>query len=362
MFSHKYRYIFTLLLAVYTYINTVFCQIYHYFNIAIHWYYALGVIAFITVGSWEGSRLVERYFFRQESPTRRESQRSLLLFFFAGTVIAIIMSVVAVVIMGVGIMGYPLAQQFIPLKLTITYSTLANLLFHLVNAIFHYLRQYRSKQLEAEELKRINVQAQLQAVNSQVNPHFLFNNLNVLSSLVLTDPAEANRFTEAFSAVYRYVLTHHDKELVAVKDELAFMEPYLFLLQKRFSSGLQVDITVSEQAKELYVVPVALQMLVENAIKHNVASSTKPLHISIAANGKQELNVSNNLQPRLTREVSSNIGLKNINKRYNLLFQKNILIEQSEERFSVTLPLVRLEKTPQVRLEKKENGYERINH
>jgi two-component system, LytTR family, sensor kinase len=112
----------------------------------------------------------------------------------------------------------------------------------------------------------------------------------------------------------------------------------------------------------LYVVPVALQMLVENAIKHNVASSTKPLHISIAANGKQELNVSNNLQPRLTREVSSNIGLKNINKRYNLLFQKNILIEQSEERFSVTLPLVRLEKTPQVRLEKKENGYERINH
>jgi two-component system, LytTR family, sensor kinase len=344
MFSHKYRYLFITLLAVYTYLNTVFCQIYGYFNIDIHWYYALGVIFFITLGTWEGSRLIEPLFIKATMPGRRESQRRFMFFFILGTVISIFMAVIAVLVMGVGILGFSLSSQFIPLKLTITYATLANLLFHLVNAIFHYFRQYQSKQLEAEELKRINVQAQLQAVNSQINPHFLFNNLNVLSGLVLTDAPEANRFTEAFSQVYRYILSNRDKELVEVSEEIEFIRPYLFLLQKRFPNGIQVNLEVSEQARRLYIVPVALQMLIENAIKHNIAIAGKPLQIDIRANGKQELSVWNNLQPKKNREPSSSIGLQNINKRYELLFQKQINIVQNENSFSVTLPLIKVER------------------
>jgi two-component system, LytTR family, sensor kinase len=340
MFRNKYRYAFIALLSAYTYLNTAFCQIYHYFGIAIHWYYAFAVILFITMATWEGSRLVEPFFMKSEGPKRSENHRSQIAFFFAGTVIAVLASVLAVAIMGVLILGQPFSAQFIPLKLTVTYATLANLLFHLVNAVYHYLTRYKSKQLEAEELKRINVQAQLQAVNNQINPHFLFNNLNVLSSLVLTDPQEANRFTEAFSQVYRYILSSTGKELVAVKEELDFIQPYLFLLQKRFPGGIQIDIDVSDKARKLYIVPVALQLLIENAIKHNVATSNRPLHIGIMANGKQELTVTNNLQPKLTKEPSSSIGLQNINKRYGLLFNKQIDIAQSVGAFAVTLPLI----------------------
>jgi two-component system, LytTR family, sensor kinase len=335
MFRNKYRYAFILLLSAYTYLNTAFCQIYRYFGIEISWYYAFGVILFITLATWEGSRLTERFF--QKGDNGHKGQ---LAFFFAGTAISILASVLAVGVMGIGIMGQPLGNQAIPLKLTVTYATLANLLFHLVNALYHYLSQYKSKQLEAEELKRINVQAQLQAVNNQINPHFLFNNLNVLSSLALTDPQEANRFAEAFSQVYRYILSNTDKELVPVREELSFIQPYLFLLQKRFPLGIEVDIDVSDNAKQLYMVPVALQLLIENAIKHNLATSSRPLHIGIKANGRQELTVTNNLQPKKTSGPSSNIGLQNINKRYGLLFHKSINIVQSDTAFAVTLPLI----------------------
>jgi two-component system, LytTR family, sensor kinase len=340
MFSNKYRYAFIILLSVYTYLNTAFCQIYHYFGIEIQWYYAFSVICCITLITWEGSRLMEHFFLNKPSNERKESQKRLLLFFFAGTAVSMAAAVVSVIAMGVLIMGEPLNNQFIPFKLTITYATLANLLFHLVNAVYHYLKQYKTKELEAEELKRINVQAQLQAVNNQINPHFLFNNLNVLSGLVLTDPKEANRFTEAFSQVYRYILTAQDRELVAVKDELEFIQPYLFLLQKRFPGGLDVSMQVSEEAKRLYMVPAALQMLIENAIKHNIASSNKPLKIDIYANGNQTLRVKNNMQPKLTKEPSSSIGLQNINQRYGLLFQQSINIESNDHHFMVELPLI----------------------
>jgi two-component system, LytTR family, sensor kinase len=344
MFSNKYRYAFIALLSVYTYLNTAFCQIYHYFSIEIEWYYAFSVIFCITLITWEGSRLIENLFLKTPAPERRESHKRLLLFFFAGTAISMAAAVIAVITMGVLILGQPLKNQFIPFKLTITYATLANLLFHLVNAAYHYLKQYKTKELEAEELKRINMQAQLQAVNNQINPHFLFNNLNVLSGLVLTDPKEANRFTEAFSQVYRYILSAQDKELVAVSDELDFIQPYLFLLQKRFPGGLNITMEVSDEAKKLYMVPAALQMLIENAIKHNVASSSRPLSIDIYANGKQVLRVKNNLQPKITKEVSSSIGLQNINQRYGLLFQKSIIIENEAGHFMVELPLINISK------------------
>jgi LytS/YehU family sensor histidine kinase len=344
MFSNKYRYAFIALLSVYTYLNTAFCQIYYYFGIQIHWYYAFSVIFFITLITWEGSRLLEHIFLKKPSTGRRENNKSLLLFFFAGTAVSMAAAVIAVLLMGVVIMGQPLKSQFIPVKLTLTYATLANLLFHLINAAWHYMRQYKTKELEAEELKRSNMQAQLQAVNNQINPHFLFNNLNVLSGLVLTDPKEANRFTEAFSQVYRYILSAQDKELVAVKDELDFIQPYLFLLQKRFPGGLNVRMDVSDEAQKLYMVPAALQMLIENAIKHNVASSSRPLNIDIYANGKQALQVKNNLQPKISKEPSSSIGLQNINQRYGLLFDKAITVENDDKHFAVTLPLISISK------------------
>lgn len=185
-------------------------------------------------------------------------------------------------------------------------------------------------------------QAQVQLIKSQINPHFLFNNLNVLSGMVIKNNPEANHFIEEFSKVYRYILSNQDKELVELKSELEFITPYLFLLQKRFDEGLVISINIPEHYKTWHVVPAALQMLIENAIKHNIVSRNKPLHIDIHANGSQTLVVKNNLQPRQMVEPSTKIGLQNIKKRYELISGRDIDIKKTTTEFEVSLPLLNL--------------------
>ena len=204
------------------------------------------------------------------------------------------------------------------------------------------VREYRQKWSEAEELRRSSQQAQLQLIRSQVNPHFLFNNLNVLSGMVIKDNPEANHFIEEFSKVYRYILNNQQKELVELRAELDFVQPYLFLLGKRFEEGLEVNIRIADEYKNWHVVPAALQMLIENAIKHNVVSRQKPLHIDIHTNGNQTLVIKNNLQPRLLKEPSTRTGLQNIRKRYELISGKDVMVKEAEGYFEVSLPLLRL--------------------
>ncbi|WP_462255278.1 sensor histidine kinase [Ferruginibacter sp.] len=241
-----------------------------------------------------------------------------------------------------GLHNYSFKQTVIPLKLNLIYAWLANLLFHLLNAIKFYFTQYKTKWMEAEELKRISAQAELQLVKSQINPHFLFNNLNVLSALIMKNNEEANKFIEEFSKVYRYILNNHDKELVDIKTELDFIKPYIFLLQKRFAEGLDITIEVPEPYEKFYVIPASLQMLIENAIKHNVVSKTKPLHIDVHINGNNSIVVSNNLQLRQSVDNSTKIGLANIIKRYQLVSGKNVTVKNDAVDFTVALPLLTL--------------------
>jgi LytS/YehU family sensor histidine kinase len=229
-----------------------------------------------------------------------------------------------------------------PLKLNVIYGSLINLFFHLLNAIFFFFEEYRRQRTEAEELRLINSQAQLQLIRSQINPHFLFNNLNVLSGMVIKDNPDANKFIEEFSKVYRYVLNNQDKELVELRSELEFIHPYLFLLNKRFDQGLKVAIEIPDHYKTWHVVPAALQMLIENAIKHNVVSRSRPLRIDIRVNGNNTLIVRNNLQPRHISEPSTRIGLQNIMKRYELISGRTVIVRRTEQEFEVTLPLLHL--------------------
>jgi len=208
------------------------------------------------------------------------------------------------------------------------------------NTIIFYFKEYRSTRLEAEELKRFQVQAELQLVKNQINPHFLFNNLNVLSTLVMQNNNEANRFIEEFSKVYRYILNNHEKELVDLKTELHYINPYIFLLEKRFGEGLKVNINIPEHYKDCLVIPAALQMLIENAIKHNIVSRSKPLHIDLHINGNHTIVVSNNLQVKPSVENSTEIGLRNIIKRYSLVSNREVIIDSEENEFRVTLPLI----------------------
>ena len=341
MFGHRYRYWFVWLLSLYTFFNTVLCNVYHYFQIEIEWYYALGTIFMVTLLTWEGNRLAEPLLLRKMPPAKNKI-RFLVSFFIAANIIALMAAFIPVYVVGNVLHDYTWEKNSNPLKLNIIYACLVNLFFHLLNAIFFFFQEYRRQWMEAEELRRTSAQAQVQLVKSQINPHFLFNNLNVLSGMVIKDHPDANHFIEEFSKVYRYILNNQEKELVELKSELDFIQPYIFLLNKRFDEGLVVVIDVPDHYKNYYVIPVALQMLIENAIKHNIVSRNKPLHIEIHANGNQTLVVKNNLQLRKDAETSTRVGLQNICKRYELISGREVIISQTDKTFEVTLPLLNL--------------------
>jgi LytS/YehU family sensor histidine kinase len=232
----------------------------------------------------------------------------------------------------------PSTDEFpIAAKLCLLFALRINLFLHCLNAIKHFLNTSKQKELEAEALRATTAKAQLDAVRSQVNPHFLFNNLNVLSSLVMTQNKDANSFLESFSTVYRYVLKSQDKDIVKLSEEMEFMEPYLFLLQKRFGDGLNVQIDIPASSLHLKIVPMAMQMLLENAIKHNIVSVHQPLQVSICVRNGQ-LVVSNRLQLKAA-DNSSGTGLKNISERYRLSTGKIITVEKTDDTFTVKLPL-----------------------
>ena len=337
MFTSKYRYALIVLLSVYSYANTLFSEVYHYYGIHTAWYNVLLLMTLITLLVWEGNRLflplLQRVF---KNPGKI---RFLLLFFLSGTVIAGCIAVGSTYAMA-SWLRLPVVASGIAIKLAFTYGTRVNLFMHILNATVIYIDEYKSKQLEAEELKRINAQAQLQAIKNQVNPHFLFNNLNVLSGMVMKDNPDANKFIEEFSKVYRHILNSQDKELVPLGTELEFIKPYVFLLEKRFPDSVIVDLEIEKQYIDYYIVPASLQMLVENAIKHNILSKAKPLVIRISVNKKGDLFVKNNLQPKPQLEGSTQVGLRNIAQRYDFITGQQIEIVKEEDSFTVTLPLI----------------------
>ncbi len=339
MFTHRFRYLFALLLSVYTYLNTEFCQVSDYFNIRIEWYVAFGTILALTFLTLEGNRLIEPLL-RKKIPPENYKTRFPVGFFLAGSVLSTLVALTVVLFVGMALHSFSLSENFTPIKLNLMYAWLVNLLFHLINTIIFYFKEYRSSRLEAEELKSAQALAELQLIKSQVNPHFLFNNLNVLSALVMQNHSEANRFIEEFSKVYRYILHNHENELVPLKTELHYINPYIFLLQKRFGDGLQVSIDIPEAYSDRLIIPAAIQMLIENAIKHNVVSRNRPLHISLHANGNNSIVITNNLQVKQSTEPSTGIGLRNIMKRYELVSDREVGIMKNESGFTVTLPLI----------------------
>jgi LytS/YehU family sensor histidine kinase len=204
-----------------------------------------------------------------------------------------------------------------------------------------WLYEWRSAAIEAEQLKSENIASQYQSLKDQLNPHFLFNSLNVLSNLVYESADKSAEFIQQLSKIYRYVLEVQEEELVGLDKEIGFAENYLNLQKIRFEGSLEYFIDV-HQLRGHYLPPLSLQLLLENAIKHNIASLEKPLKIMIEqTNG--HLTVRNILQPKLTREDSkTGIGLSNIKKRYALLSKQSPKIIETEKEFIVQLPLLKL--------------------
>ena len=181
--------------------------------------------------------------------------------------------------------------------------------------------------------------AKFESLKNQLDPHFLFNSLNVLTSLIGENPKQAERFTTKLSKVYRYVLEQRNKDLVPIEEELKFAKTYMELLGMRFEEAVQFNIPDNISNNELKIVPLSLQLLLENAVKHNVVSTSKPLTINIYEEGSY-LMITNNVNPKEAIGKSTKIGLQNIADRYGLITEKGVKIENNNKTFKVGLPLL----------------------
>ncbi|MEM7299383.1 MAG: histidine kinase, partial [Bacteroidota bacterium] len=193
-----------------------------------------------------------------------------------------------------------------------------------------------------EALKNQQIRTQFEVLQNQMSPHFLFNSLNTLTTLIAEDSNVAISFTERLSEVYRYILQNKEKEVVKLGEELDFVANYVFLLKIRYPENLQVEWKVDDKYLDNSIAPLTIQILVENAIKHNVISKTKPLLIEIYVENGKSIVVKNNLQKKKTIEKSTKTGLANIHKRYEYFGKQNIDVITTAENFMVAVPLLNI--------------------
>jgi len=205
---------------------------------------------------------------------------------------------------------------------------------------FYYMNALKKSIKKQELLKRQNVESQLEILKNQVKPHFLFNSLNTLTSLIPEEPDLAVDYVQKLSQVYRYILEIKEKKLIPLQEELDCIKAYLFMLGIRFGKNLQFEIDEAGLNFNHHVVPLSLQLLVENAVKHNIISNKKPLKIKIHKGANGSLLVSNNLQPKDQLMPSTGTGLANIKSRYEILTKDEVEVIQTENDFTVVLPLV----------------------
>src|SRR5690606_11609757 len=205
--------------------------------------------------------------------------------------------------------------------------------------VAYYYRNYKEKQVKEQKIIAGSASARFDALKNQLDPHFLFNSLNVLTSLIEEDPEQAQKFTTSLSKVYRYVLEQKNKDLVTVEEELNFAQTYVRLLKMRFEDSIVFEVPEKISAPQAKIVPLSLQLLLENVVKHNVASASRPLHIKVQEQGGM-LVVANNLQEKQVVKKSSGVGLWNIRQRYKIFTDREVKIEKSVSCFTVSLPIL----------------------
>ncbi|MGO4709824.1 histidine kinase [Chryseobacterium sp. 2TAF14] len=241
---------------------------------------------------------------------------------------------------------------------TINVALLISAFLH-AKGFMEELKKSSKKEVVEQKLIAKSANAQFESLKNQLDPHFLFNSLNVLSSLIDENPVQAQKFTASMSKIYRYVLEQKDKELVTIEDEIEFAKTYCGLLKTRFEDSVNFIFNIKEGDLRKFVVPLSLQLLLENCIKHNLATSSKPLLIRIFTEG-DTLCIENNLQIREQIKESAGIGLANIVQRYSLLTKKNVFIEKSEDYFKVKLPVLSEKpNTEKVDAKNQDKAYER---
>jgi len=245
--------------------------------------------------------------------------------------------------------GYFIAMRYFPPSLTLLNKfgfILIGMMVFLVNTVIclgfiasHLLKRWQENAVRTAQLEKEKVQVQLDSLKNQISPHFLFNSLSSLDSLIDHNPVLARQFLQQLSKVFRYVIQHKDKALVPLETELTFIKNYISLLQTRFDGALLVQYDLTDEALDEQIVPVTLQILIENAIKHNIINEAQPLRITIATHDNY-LDVSNPIQRKRQVETSNGQGLENLKLLYSFLSPRLVEIDDSDNTFHVRVPLL----------------------
>ena len=320
--------------AIFLFFSTVKVFLFPQFSLTWHVYTSIfGLIAMIPVAFtiWGVDIVLDRFY-----PYERNLR----------TRIAVQVLVSLVIIFFIRYIFYLTFHQFIPVPLTtelIVTITIIHILFVasiiLTIFLFRFFNKWRETEIKKEILEKEKATVQYDNLKNQLNPHFLFNSLTSLNSLIFENPQLASEFLQQLSKVYRYVLENKDKTLVTVGTELKFIDNYIKLLKSRFDSGLVVNIQITDTTMDRSILPVTLQILIENAIKHNTTAAESPLCISIY-DEEGYLIVRNNLQIKNSIESSNKQGLANLKNLYSVLIAKEITIESTADTFLIKVPLI----------------------
>lgn len=340
MFSIKYRYLLIFLLTVYSYFNIQLTVGESLLAREFSEGYLFLALFSVVLLVWELNRFTEIIVNNFEAK-KHIRLHPLIILFVASLFSVIVACLLTMIILDLAL-DQPVQFNYDHVKLLLAFGFRVNLFLHCVNAIVFFMNRMKKAQLEAEQLKKISIEAQFEALRNQINPHFMFNCFNVLSTLVYRDADTSAKFIAQISSVYRYLLHSQERKVVPLREELAFIESYLYLLQMRYGDNLIIEKDISIDPGEYYVAPASLQMLIENAIKHNVISKAKPLKIRLYSRNGFFV-VSNNLQEKVVKEESTHRGLQNIQQRYQLMSDDKVQVEQSESEFIVSIPLLKIE-------------------
>jgi len=332
MFSHRFSHWFAGILGLYSFLNIFFLDGDRLFAVSIEPIPLFLLILILTFSVWFINRLIEK-----EISKKPSTINPLILQLGISVLAVMLLAFLSSQITGL-ILGGPFSFSWQNFLLTLAFASRINLFLNCLNAIYFFNIKLKEKAIETEKFKTLTTEARLESVNSQLNPHFFFNNLSTLSALIHQDAYAADQYLQNLSEIYRYILKNKNNELIPLSEEIDFLNKYLDLLTIRFKESLKFSLDLEKSSFHKLIPPAVLQLLVENVVKHNYFTRKEPLEVLLSSDGNL-LKIYNKKQPKEVVEFSSGIGLQNISDRYRF-FNSEIRIEDETDYFLVELPLI----------------------
>jgi hypothetical protein len=302
------------------------------------WLVSFPIIFLIGIASWYAHTMISSVVNRKYPELKQTRIRILLLSICIIPFMSACVMLIFLLYDAASILNYKLEND--DLKKGLLVGFCVNLIFETLYQAEYILEKYKESEEEIEMLQQLSMEQEFDTLKSQVNPHFLFNCFNTLSSLISEDKQKAEVFLNELSKVYRYLLRNNQDGLSTVANEIKFIESYYRLLQTRHGEAVQIKVEIDKRYEPYLLPSLTLQLLVENVVKHNVVSKNKPLEIDIFTTAGNKLVINNNLQRRTIKAPSNKVGLDNIKAKYNLLKQKGFQVIEDEKNFTVVLPLI----------------------